>query len=157
PDVVYAIILDVDGKVVAHSRRPELVGSVLEGPVHERAARTERLLLQDSVQRKNGEAIYEIAIPITVDGQKWGVARIGLSRRRMGAQIRRTRWELAGLSLLTLVVGGLGAAFVARRIAGPVRQLAAGAEAIARGELDQRIEPAGSDEIGQLALTFNHM
>ena len=27
-DVVYAIILDGDGKVVAHSRRPELVGSV---------------------------------------------------------------------------------------------------------------------------------
>src|SRR5262245_59560655 len=28
-DVVYAIILDAEGKIVAHSRRPELVGSVL--------------------------------------------------------------------------------------------------------------------------------
>jgi two-component system nitrogen regulation sensor histidine kinase NtrY len=75
----------------------------------------------------------------------------------MDAQIRRTRWELAALSVVTLVVGGLGAAFVARRIARPVRQLAAGAEAISRGELDQQIAPAGQDEIGQLALTFNHM
>ena len=75
----------------------------------------------------------------------------------MEAQISRTRWELAVLALVTLVGGGLGAAFVARRIARPVRELAAGAEAIARGDLDQRIEPARADEIGQLALTFNHM
>ena len=156
-DVVYAMILDADGKVVAHSRRPELVGSVLEGPVQERAARTNQLLVQEAAQRKTGEPIYDIAMPVHVEGQKWGVARIGLSRRRMDAQIRRTRWELAALSLVTLVVGGLGAAFVARRIARPVRQLAAGAEAISRGELDQQIAPAGQDEIGQLALTFNHM
>ena len=156
-DVVYAMILDGDGKVVAHSRRPELVGSVLDGPVHERAAGTSQLLVQESAQRKTGEPIYDIAMPVHVEGQKWGVARIGLSRRRMEAQIRWTRWELAALSVVTLVVGGLGAAFVARRIALPVRQLAAGAEAISRGELDQQIAPAGQDEIGQLALTFNHM
>lgn len=120
-DVVYAIILDGDGKVVAHSRRPELVGSVLEGPVHESAAGTNQLLVQESAQRKTGEPIYDTAMPVHVEGQKWGVARIGLSRRRMEAQIRRTRWELAALSVMTLVVGGLGAAFVARRIARPVR------------------------------------
>ena len=45
-DVVYAIILDGDGKVVAHSRRPELVGLVLDGPVHERAAATSQLLVR---------------------------------------------------------------------------------------------------------------
>ena len=151
-DVVYAIILDGDGKVVAHSRRPELVGSVLDGRGPRARGRASELLVQEAAQRKTGEPIYDIAMPVYVEGQKWGMARIGLSRRRMEAQIRRTRWELAALSLVTLVVGGLGAAFVARRIARPVRQLAAGAEAIARGELDQQIAPAGPDEIGQLAL-----
>ena len=156
-DVVYAILLDGDGTVVAHSRRPELVGTPLSGGVHESAAQTSQLLVQESVQRKTGESLYDIAMPVYVEGQKWGTARIGLSRRRMEAQIRRTRWELAALALVTLVAGGVGAAFVARRIAGPVRQLAAGAEAIARGELNQEIAPAGEDEIGQLAITFNHM
>jgi len=156
-DVVYAIILDAEGKIVAHSRRPELVGSVLKGPVPERAAEASQLLVQESVQRKSGEALYDIAFPVYIEGQKWGTARVGLSKRRMDVQIRRARWELTALSLATLLIGGLGAAFVARRIARPVRQLAAGAEAIARGDLDQQIEPAGADEIGQLALTFNHM
>ena len=125
--------------------------------MHETAAGTSQLLVQEAAHRKTGEPLYDIAMPVHVEGQKWGVARIGLSRRRMEAQIQRTRWELAALSVVTLVVGGLGAAFVARRIARPVRQLAAGAEAISRGELDQQIAPAGQDEIGQLALTFNHM
>ena len=136
---------------------PSWSGSALDGAVHEIAAGTSRLLVQEAAHRKTGEPIYDIAMPVHVEGQKWGIARIGLSRRRMEAQIRRTRWELAGLSVVTLVAGGLGAAFVARRIALPVRQLAAGAEAISRGELDQQIAPAGQDEIGQLALTFNHM
>ncbi len=156
-DVVYAMVLDAEGKVVAHSRRPELVGSALEGPMHERAARADQLLVQESAQRKSGEPIYDIAIPIHVEAQKWGTVRLGLSRKRMEAEIRQTRWELLGLALITLIAGGLCAALVARRIARPVRQLAAGAEAISRGELDQQIEPAGADEIGQLALTFNHM
>ncbi|MBI2462556.1 MAG: HAMP domain-containing protein, partial [Candidatus Rokubacteria bacterium] len=40
---------------------------------------------------------------------------------------------------MTLILGGLAAALVARRIARPVRRLAEGAAAIARGELNQRI------------------
>ena len=156
-DVVYAIILDGEGKVAAHSRRPELVGSALEGPVAERAARTDQLLVQETTARRTGQGVYDIAVPVTVDGRTWGIVRVGLSKLRMEAQISRTRWELAVLALVTLVGGGLGAAFVARRIARPVQALAAGAEAIARGELDQRIEPTRADEIGQLALTFNHM
>ena len=156
-DVIYAILLDAEGKIVAHSRRPDLVGTPLEGPLNQRAAETDRLLVQESVRPKSKDAIYDVAFPIYIESQRWGTARVGLSRRRMDAQIRRTRWELASLSLATLVVGGLAAAFVARRIARPVRQLAAGAEAIARGDLDQRMEPATADEIGQLATTFNHM
>jgi len=156
-DVVYAIVLDGDGKVAAHSRRPELVGSALAGPEHEQAARTGELLIQELVHRRSGEAIYDVAVPVQVERQKWGTVRVGLSRRRMEAEIAETRWELAGLSVVTLALGGLGAAFVARRIARPMRQLAAGAEAIARGELDQWVAPAGSDELGQLARAFNHM
>jgi PAS domain S-box-containing protein len=58
---------------------------------------------------------------------------------------------------VTLLLGGVAAALVARRIARPVQQLAEGAAAISRGELNQRIEPSTTDEIGRLAAAFNHM
>ena len=156
-DVVYAIIVDAEGKVAAHSRRPELVGSVLSAPLDRRAAETDVLLLQETVNQRRHEGIYDFAVPVLVGAQRWGTARVGLSKRRMEAQILQTRLELAGLTAITLLVGGLAAALVARRIARPVRELAAGAEAIARGELDQRIAPSGFGEIGQLALAFNPM
>jgi PAS domain S-box-containing protein len=156
-DVVYAIIVDAEGKVAAHSRRPELVGRVLSAPLDRRAVETDVLLVQETVRQSRNEGVYDFAVPVLVDAQRWGTVRVGLSKRRMEARILQTRVELAGLTVITLLVGGLAAGLVARRIARPVRELAAGAEAIARGELDQRIAPTGLGEIGQLALAFNHM
>ncbi len=156
-DVVYAIVLDAEGKVAAHSRHPERAGQPLRGPVDELAGMTDTLLVQETTLKGTREAIYDFAVPVLVEGQKWGTARVGLSKRRMEAEIRRTRWELGGLTAVTLILGGLAAALVARRIARPVRRLAEVAGAISRGELNQQIEPATSDEIGQLALAFNHM
>lgn len=155
-DVQYAIILDSEGRVAAHSARLERVGLVLPGEIDRRAAETTGPLKQETVTR-SGQAIYDFAVPVIVHERKWGTVRVGLSKQRMEALISRTRWELGGLTLLTLLVGGLAAALVARRISRPVRQLAEGAAAISRGELDQRIEPATDDEIGRLAVAFNDM
>src|SRR6185369_7535536 len=49
------------------------------------------------------------------------------------------------------------AALVARRISRPLQQLAEGVAAISRGELALRVEPTTDDEIGRLAVAFNHM
>ncbi|HZN50379.1 MAG TPA: ATP-binding protein [Methylomirabilota bacterium] len=155
-DVAYAVVLDVDGKVAAHSRYPERVGLLLQGAVAERAASASEPLTQQSATSA-GEAVYDFTVPVLVDGRKWGTARLGLSKRRMEAEIRRARLELAALTLVTLLLGGVAAALVARRIARPVQQLAEGAAAISRGELNQRIEPSTTDEIGRLAAAFNHM
>ena len=133
PDVAYAVILDSEGKVATHSRHPELVGRTLTGSADEQAAAANTLLVQELVLPETGELIYDFAVPVTVGGQRWGTVRVGLSKQRMEAEIRRTRWELGGLTLVTMVLGGFTAALVARRIARPVRRLAGGAAAIARG------------------------
>jgi PAS domain S-box-containing protein len=155
-DVVYAVVLDADGKVAAHSRNPERVGGVLQGAVHQRAAAATEPLIQETATSR-GESVYDFAVPVQVDSRKWGTIRVGLSKQRMEAEIRKTRLELGALTLATLLLGVLAAALMARRIAGPMQQLAEGAAAIARGELAQRIEPSTSDEIGRLAAAFNHM
>jgi two-component system sensor histidine kinase AtoS len=154
-DVVYAMVLDRFGQVVAHSQAPGAVGSTPSDPVSLRAI-AGAPVLQETVG-PNGEALYDVAVPILVDGSRWGSVRIALSRRRMDAQISDTQRELAALAVVALVLGGLATAIVARRITRPVRQLADGVAAIARGELDQRIDPGSSDELGRLALAFNEM
>jgi two-component system sensor histidine kinase AtoS len=155
-DVQYAIILDGEGRVAAHSARVERVGLVLSGEVDRRAAATTEPLKQESVTR-SGRAVYDFAVPVVVHGQRWGTVRVGLSKQRMEALIRQTRLELGALTVVTLLLGGVAAALVARRISRPVQQLAEGAAAISRGELDLSIEPTTDDEIGRLAIAFNHM
>lgn len=157
PDVVYASILDAEGRVATHSRHPELAGTVLPRKTARLAAQTGAFLVRDSVLNDTRESIYDFAVPIIVNGQRWGTVLMGLSKRRTEAEIRRTREELGVLTLVTLVLGGVIAAVVARRIGRPVRELAEGAAAIARGELYQQILPASADEIAELAIAFNHM
>jgi len=155
-DVRYAIVLDGEGRVAAHSARAESVGQVLPGEVDRRAAATAEPLVQEA-RTETGEVIDEYAEPMLVGAQKWGTVRVGLSRQRTGALIRRTRWELGALTIVTLLLGGGAAALVARRISRPVQQLVEGAAAISRGDFDLRVEPTTDDEIGRLAVAFNHM
>ncbi len=156
-DVVYAIVLDADGRVAAHSRRPERVGHVPTGPVDERAAGTRVPLTQELAAGDLREPVYDFAVPVMVGTQKWGTVRVGLSKRRMDAEVLGTRLELAALALITLLLGGGAAALVAGHIARPAQRLAEAAAAIARGDLGQRIDPPSVDEIGRLAMAFNHM
>jgi two-component system sensor histidine kinase AtoS len=155
-DVVYAIILDAEGLVAAHSHRPHTIGRALEGAVDTRAAQTSQPLMQDTVA-EGGSGLYDFSVPVIVDDRRWGTARVGLSQRRMQSEIRQTRFELGVLTAIIIVLGGVAAALVARRIARPMQRLAEGAVAISRGELNQRIEPTTLDEIGRLAIAFNHM
>ena len=156
-DVVYAVVLDAEGRVAAHSRHPERVGQLLESVADQKAAAAATPLTQATVFGATREAIYDFAVPVQVDQQKWGTVRVGLSKRRMEAEIWQTRKELSALTVLIMAVGGLVAAVAAGRIVRPVRQLAEGADAVSRGELGQRIEPSTIDEIGRLADAFNHM
>jgi len=156
-DVVYAIVLDADGRVAAHSRHAERVGSALDTPVDLQAAAAAGPLTQTTELRETNESVYDFAVPVDVDRRKWGTVRVGLSKQRMDVAIRQTRKELVLVTVVTLIFGGGAAAFVAGRIARPVHQLADAAAAVSRGELNQRIEPTTVDEIGRLAEAFNHM
>lgn len=155
-DVRYAIVHDHEGNVAAHSAHPEYVGRRLDTEVDRGAVEASATLVQETVTA-DGEGVYDFAVPVVVDRRRWGTVRVGLSRQRMDADIRTTRLELTGLALGALLLGGVAAALVARRIADPVHQLADGAAAIARGDLTPRIEPVTDDEIGRLAAAFNHM
>ncbi len=68
-----------------------------------------------------------------------------------------------GIGLLAALVGLVGllallwSFYQARRLVVPIRALTAGAQELASGRLDHRIEVEPGDELGQLASAFNHM
>lgn len=70
----------------------------------------------------------------------------------------RTTLRLLLLVALVLLVAGMGAALlIGDRVARPIGVVAAGAEAIARGQYDTRVPSTGDAEVARLAASFNHM
>jgi two-component system nitrogen regulation sensor histidine kinase NtrY len=81
------------------------------------------------------------------------------------SQLRVLKRPLAGVYLsfflmvtLTILVGATWMGlYMAKRITGPVQQLAVAAREIGAGRLDQRVEPQSHDEFGSLVEAFNTM
>jgi methyl-accepting chemotaxis protein len=66
-------------------------------------------------------------------------------------------WKLSALLAVGVLVLLAAGVFLARSIAGNVRQVAAAARGIAEGDLEQRLTVSSSDEIGQMAQAFHQM
>ena len=59
--------------------------------------------------------------------------------------------------LLSLLSAAAAAFYLARRLAAPIESLAAGTEAVAKGDFDTRLAPGPADEVGFLIQSFNGM
>lgn len=158
-DVLYAIVLDREGRVAAYSGHDEQQGMILQDAVSQRAAVTQDTLIQQVHSRQNQTEHYDIAVPVFVRGspEKWGIVRIGLSLRDMWAEIRTTRQHVLLLGIFGVALSTLAAAFLAHRIAAPIRVLTEGTMAVARGERLPVIQVRTHDEIAVLATNFNDM
>ncbi len=86
-----------------------------------------------------------------------GYVQLGLSRRSLEAQIQRLLFSTALFALFLLILGVSAAAWLARRIASPVRELAHVTRDIAEGRLDRPVDIQTGDEIQDLAESFNRM
>jgi signal transduction histidine kinase len=157
PDVVYAIILDWEGKVMAHSGRDDLVGRSIGDPVSENSVRSRTQLIQEFYDRKRGEEIWDISYPIYQNARKWGVVRIGFSKKSLLAEIARNRRDILILSLFAMIIAGAASMLLADRISKPIRRLSEGALSISRGNFDREIAISTGDEIEELSNTFNNM
>jgi two-component system sensor histidine kinase AtoS len=158
-DILYAIVVDHDGRVAAYSGHDETQGTILQDAVSQQAARATAPLVQRIVRSRNAAEHYDIAVPVMVHGSpdKWGTVRVGLSLRDMRAEIRRTRLQVLVLGVLGAVLSSAAAVLLARRITAPIRVLTAGTMAIARGDLHYTITVQTRDEMAVLAANFNRM
>jgi signal transduction histidine kinase len=131
------LVVDTSGRVVADTEG-ELTGQAIQGNYQERGA------------------------PVVVGGQTVATLIITtqdlsghseLEEQFLGAVNRALFW--AGLLVVVVAVGA--AFFLSRQLVGPLRQLSAAAEAMAGGNLAQRVQIRTGDEVGELGRAFNGM
>lgn len=152
PDLRYAMILDVDGQVLAHTEAG-IAGQYVLDPISRQLLTAPHEL---QLLHKNGTLI-DVAAPMLAGKELIGWARIGLGQDRLAANMERVL--LSGL-LFTLVaiLAGIGFAYLmARSLTRDIYALVETAESVRQGQNQQRARLDRPDELGQLAADFNLM
>ena len=143
------LLIDATGSV----SQPERLGPLIEKA---KQSGESRELIAWSSDRADSEVMN--AFPLKgEDGQVLGVLLVGTSRRTYVQLERRIRH-------VVLLVGGLGiliaiglSMWIARRVTRPVEHLATAAQQVTDGNWNTQVEVSSTDELGQLAETFNAM
>lgn len=154
----YAMVLNGDGKVLAHSNVVE-VGRKMADPVSLHALQSTTLLKQ--VVDVGDDRLVDLSLPIYLEGKRIGTARVGYSEKTTQAMVdealQATRQRIALATALCVIFGVMGAVIMAYAIFRPIESLREGAQKIGTGALDYRIEIVSRDELGELAEDFNIM
>jgi signal transduction histidine kinase len=120
---------------------------------------------------ENGSTVWHRTLKFRVEADKDAepqrvlvIGGPGLQERRVPIPasdstqvIRQTLRQGLLASGLLLALGLAAAALFAHRVAGPLRRLALGAEALGRGDLGTQVELRAHGELGELESAFNRM
>lgn len=149
-NVESAVFFDSHGKVLAKSG--ELASSQLI------------LIVPKQTQPRSEQSHHAVflqgntyAAPIKFQDVFAGYAQIGLNGDAVTSTIRRAIEWMGFTTIVILLLAILLSIFLSRNITRPIKSLTQGANAIASGDLEYRINERRSDEIGTLIRSFNTM
>lgn len=106
--------------------------------------------------RERGEITGYISLK-NADDKSVGIFELKTSTEPIHSLTRKALQKNLMILLLGIAVAAALSFYLTRKITGPIMKLRRGAEEIGRGNLQYRIDIHGSDEISQLASTFNEM
>ena len=114
------------------------------------------------VGRPVGAEALELGAAIVVDGQTVGTLLATTGDLSGHSEFERLFLETVNRAVVWAVLLVAGAALLAavvlsRQLVAPLRQLTSAAEAMAGGDLSQRVDVRAGDEVGDLAVAFNRM
>ena len=101
--------------------------------------------------------IVVVRSPVLYHGRKVGTLYLGFSMQGVRESISHSRATIALVTLAAFAVGVVLVFALSTFIVGPLQRIAETTEKIAEGDLDRRAEVTSSDEVGQLARSFNMM
>jgi adenylate cyclase len=155
-DVSYAILVDDDGKIVAHGDL-NLVGTQVERPKALKPLADQMLVQTYADPKAKGGHIIDFAVPMEFSKVRIGALYLGFSDRSIRQTIATARQQtlwITGLMILAGIGGAVGLAIVLTR---PILKLAQGTKVIAAGSFDITLPVTSRDEIGELTESFNEM
>ncbi len=151
---LYAVVLDTDGRVMAHNRYAEY-GKIYDDPYVQADLKGTGFAKRKVMYE--GEAAFDMAIPLAIAGKRWGCLCIGVPLGSLHQELRTLGTQIilfsAGFSLIALALFYL----VGRGLSGPLVALSGQMERVNEGALEYFPATARRDEIGLLQKSFSQM
>ncbi|MDP2809330.1 MAG: PAS domain S-box protein, partial [Rhodocyclaceae bacterium] len=146
PGLVFIMILDRHGRVLAHSDPDRLGRHVLDLP-----ATAQATLLASS------PTLVDAAAPVLLAGRHVGWARAGLAQDAAAAKLAAVIRDGILYALAAILLGSTMAWFMGRWLTRRLAVIQGVADAVERGDLAKRAALGGTDEAARLAGSFDRM
>ena len=150
PDFQEVNLIDKKGPAADADRFQPLVQKIEGDPVEQ----TERISW--GFDPSNSEVFHALPLPGR-QKELLGVLFVGSSQAEVVSLERRIRWLALGVGAVGLLLGLLLSWWGAARVTRPVQKLVTASREVSQGNWNARVDVRGSDEIGQLAKSFNQM
>ena len=111
----------------------------------------------DSISLDKEKRVWILATPIISKGEVIGTLYIESNIENIFGQMNEINQILAGGTAVALVITIILGILIAQTITRPIADMRKQAQAMAKGNFSRKVRVYGSDEIGQLAITFNHL
>lgn len=162
-DILEIRVIDNRSRILATSEtnNQNLIGQRSNIDTVHRAISAETVFDSISLDKKTGNRVWELATPIRdgpgPDNEIIGVLYIISDIESVFGQMGEINRIFLGGTAMSLVITIFLGILVARTITQPIADMRKQAQAMAKGNFARKVRVYGTDEIGQLAITFNHL
>ena len=109
------------------------------------------------LDRKTTNRILVRVTPITDDGEVIGTLYLEADIEKVFTQIDEVNRILAGGVAISLTITIILGILIAQTMTRPISDMRRQAQAMAKGNFSRKVHVYGNDEMGQLAIAFNHL
>ncbi|MEB6113847.1 cell wall metabolism sensor histidine kinase WalK [Kurthia gibsonii] len=110
-----------------------------------------------AIDKKTDKRVWIIAKPIQSQGKTIGVIYVKANIETVFEQMATINKILAVGTAIALLITIILGVFIAKTITKPISDMRRQAVAMAKGNYSRKVKVYGNDEIGQLAVSFNHL
>lgn len=136
----------------------QIIGKKITEDTVQRAIKFNTSIDNTSLNVNTGERVLVRVEPVVDDNNNvQGVIYLETSLESVYGQLQKINEIFLKGSVIALIVSVLLGILVARAITKPILEMRQQAQTMARGDFSQKVEVYGTDEISQLAVTFNHL
>ncbi len=150
PDLLFAMILDPQGRVLAHSDT-SLVGKYLKDFLDSWTTQSHTRIISQTAD------VVDVASPVVLAGTDIGWIRVGLGQETTARRLKTITRTGTLQAIAAIFLGSILVALMSWRLTRRLYAIQTVADAIQSGDRESRVRLKGQDEAANLGHAFNAM